>query len=61
MLGKREWLAPHHGESFPGLSTSKTRICTSYSFDLNSAEKSSASCISSYDLDMKHDAVVFDE
>lgn len=59
MLGRTEWLlAPRRGESFPGLSTSKTCSCTSYSLDLNSAQKSSTSCISRYDLDMKHDAMV---
>lgn len=58
MLGRRECLpAPRHGESFPGLSTSKACSCTSYSFDLNSAQKSSASCVSRYDLGMQHDVM----
>lgn len=59
MLGRREWLlAPCHGEHFPGLSALKICSCTAYSFDLNSAQKSSASCISRYDFDMKRDAMV---
>lgn len=58
MLRRRECLpAPHHGESFPALSASKARSCTSYSFDLNSAQKISASCVSRYDLDMKLDVM----
>lgn len=32
-------MAPCHGESFPGLSTSKAWSRTAYSFDLNSAQK----------------------